>query len=214
MTVEYSRRPTSEDADAEAAGEGSSSGGSSDDSSSSDPGPGPPGGAVRSRSPRGHNARNRKPPTPSGDALRAAVFASVVTTGVATEPLSQPGDTSLAISAHVPALVALLASAAVLCLLLKWLAEPEVSSDYMRSALAVLRYMAPRMGQQWRYLPADDAAYVISDTPSQSGDEQEDDVCWVHFGVLVPGFKREDVLVALRFPAALEEAFSAVQDAS
>ena len=213
LTVEYSRRPTSEDADAEAAGEGSSSGGSSDDSSSSDPGPGPPGRAVRSRSPRGHNARNRKPPTPSGDAFRAAVFASVVTTGVATEPLSQLGDSSLAISAHVPVLVALLASAAVLCFLLKWLAEPEVSSDYMRSALAVLRYMAPRMGQQWRYLPADDAAYVISDTPSQSGDEQEDDVCWVHFGVLVPGFKREDVLVALRFPAALEEAFSAVQDA-
>ncbi|CAE7293014.1 CFDP2 [Symbiodinium sp. CCMP2592] len=93
----------------------------------------------------------------------------------------------------------------------KLLLEPRADSGPERLALATLRYFAPRLGEAWRYLPAEDAEFI----PTSSGSEDQDDIDLADhltlFVLLAPGYAPEQVAVMLRFPSTLVEAMDTVQ---
>ncbi|CAE7817460.1 unnamed protein product [Symbiodinium sp. CCMP2592] len=114
---------------------------------------------------------------------------------------------------HVQAFLALLGSLSgyIAC---KWLAEPTSSRADLRQAIAFLRFSAPMMGTTWRYVPDADAEFIhVSGDSDSEGSTEDDPVIWAHFAIAVPGYTLERVLVALRFPATIEEALAAVRQA-
>ena len=103
-----------------------------------------------------------------------------------------------------------LRSLARLC---KLLLEPHSSSASTQMTLAVLRYLAPRLGAAWRYVPATDAPVLVDDEPSdETASEASARLCWCHFVVIMPGFSAEHLEVALWLPATVEEAIHGVQE--
>ncbi|CAE7537022.1 unnamed protein product, partial [Symbiodinium sp. CCMP2592] len=93
----------------------------------------------------------------------------------------------------------------------KFLSEPVATTEGQRQCLAALRYLAPRLGHPWRYVPAWDALYIRGDSDSEAWSEVEDDLQEVIFVVLTPGYTNEEVHTLIQFPATLTEIVESVQ---
>ena len=70
----------------------------------------------------------------------------------------------------------------------KCLDEPRPVSSSQQTAIAFLRYAAPRLGQAWRYVPPRDAPYIIPDSESETDEVSDGEPATLHFAVLSPGF--------------------------
>ena len=93
----------------------------------------------------------------------------------------------------------------------KLLDEPSSHTPALREAVAFLRYAAPRLGREWRYLPPQDAVFVEPDTGSEASDDELEEPSTLHFVVLSPGVVAKHIVLQLRLPVTLNEALRSVQ---
>ena len=96
----------------------------------------------------------------------------------------------------------------------KLLAEPTSGSPQESLNIAVLSFLAPRLGRRWRYIPPPDAVFIRED-PSEDGEESEEDetMLLLTFSVLTPGYPPENVAISLPLPATAEAAINRVEAA-
>ena len=97
----------------------------------------------------------------------------------------------------------------------KLLNEPNPQRGPDRTALAVLRALAPHFGQAWRYIPPDDAERIL-EAPSEADSEVVSDVqsqCNLHFAIAKPGYWLERISVTTFLPATIDEVIDLVQAA-
>ena len=95
---------------------------------------------------------------------------------------------------------------------LRLLVEPNSTSVEGRVQLAVLRYVASRLGAPWRYSPSQSALWIVDEESSGTEDTDTDEqVADVPLVVLAPGFSGERLIVPLRVPATAAEIALGVQ---
>ncbi|CAE7882566.1 unnamed protein product, partial [Symbiodinium microadriaticum] len=96
----------------------------------------------------------------------------------------------------------------------KVLAEPTPGSAQEAQQLAVLRFLAPRLGRPWRYRPPPDAIFIRDDPSDDEEDSDEDEVLLLlTFSILTPGYVPENVAVSLQLPKTAEAALRRVEAA-
>ena len=118
------------------------------------------------------------------------------------------------IQLHQPGLLRETVPATFLPLTCKFLSEPTPQNMQDRRNLDVLRAMAPRFGQAWRYVPPSDAEEILlapSDVESDSEEEAQIPLT-LHFAIAKPGYWLERVAVTTTLPADLDEVIDAVQE--
>ncbi|CAE7487109.1 unnamed protein product, partial [Symbiodinium sp. KB8] len=94
------------------------------------------------------------------------------------------------------------------------LAEPTPGSAQEAQQLAVLRFLAPRLGRPWRYRPPPDAIFIRDDPSDDEEDSDEDEVLLLlTFSILTPGYVPENVAVSLQLPKTAEAALRRVEAA-
>ena len=96
----------------------------------------------------------------------------------------------------------------------KLLVEPTTNSWAQATAIAHLRYAAPRLGMPWRYMTPASAIVIDDDSPSE--DEHAAlpmPAIRVSFRILTFGFTPEKVEVSVAFPATLAEVLPLIQAA-
>ena len=96
----------------------------------------------------------------------------------------------------------------------KVLAEPTPGNAQEAQQLAVLRFLAPRLGRPWRYRPPPDAIFIRDDPSGDEEDSDEDEVLLLlTFSILTPGYVPENVAVSLQLPITAEAALRRVEAA-
>ena len=97
----------------------------------------------------------------------------------------------------------------------KLLCEPTPSSAADRGNLAILRFLAPRLGRPWRYLMPYGAEEILDASPEVSSDEGEVTPVdkTIHFAIAKPGYSLERVSVTVTLPAVIDEVIDMVQAA-
>ncbi|CAE7244695.1 unnamed protein product [Symbiodinium sp. CCMP2592] len=87
----------------------------------------------------------------------------------------------------------------------KLLQEPHSSRPSLRWALAAVRAIAQDMGQPWRYIPHEDAAFLDLNGSPETSEADTDDVRWVSCLVVTPDYKSEAHTIAVRFPSSVAD---------
>ena len=129
---------------------------------------------------------------------------------------ARPGDRDGATAQLVPSLLigTLFLFLRQLLIVSKQLSEPCPLTTRARFALAALRYLAPRLGEAWRYTPAPDAIMLTDVDPAEEDSSASSErLCWCHFVVLMLGFAPFSVEIALWLPTTVADTVPEVQRA-
>ena len=93
----------------------------------------------------------------------------------------------------------------------KLLGEPHPSSSAQQLAIATLRYLAPRLGQTWRYTPEPNAPHVASDSDHEVSSDASGEPASLHFAILSIGFVPEHVVVTVSLPETIATVITQLQ---
>ena len=92
----------------------------------------------------------------------------------------------------------------------KLLNEPSPTSGALQAAIASLRYLAPRLGPAWRYIPGPNAPQLTDSDSAATSDASGEPVA-LHFAVLALGFVPEHVVVTVSLPETLDAVIARLQ---
>ena len=95
----------------------------------------------------------------------------------------------------------------------KLLDEPHSTSSAQQLAIASLRYLAPRLGQTWRYNTGPNAPHVADDSDPEVSSNASGEPIVLHFAILSLGFVPEHVVVTVSLPETTATIITQLQSA-